>query len=244
MEYPRLLEALASCGGPPAPPTPLLLRRLGTDRRAALSCASAGRGLVAVSPDLLPLLGETPMNAPVLCWRRPGDSVLFSRARSLTRRLRVLPPCPAAEHATARCDQALLAGDACGAAAIGRASLCLLASLRFGSPAAAAPYSAAAMRTKQALKAAYDGGAPVEERHITELQSACAAASRFLWLTPYFGHRYACAVDDAVAAGWGSGEAAVRYTEAWASLTGQGRFGHMLDKYVRLVRAALRHPLR
>jgi hypothetical protein len=84
----------------------------------------------------------------------------------------------------------------------------------------------------------------VAEQDITELHSACAAASRFLWLTPYFGHRFACAADDAVAAGWASGEAAVRYTEAWASLAGQGRFGQMLDKYVRLVRAALRHPLR
>jgi hypothetical protein len=35
-----------------------------------------------------------------------------------------------------------------------------------------------------------------------ELESLCARASSWLWLTPYFGLRYAAAVEGFVAAGW------------------------------------------
>ncbi|KAI7837165.1 hypothetical protein COHA_008959 [Chlorella ohadii] len=78
---------------------------------------------------------------------------------------------------------------------------------------------------------------------IVELHCACARASPWLWLTPYFGHRCAAVVDDFVTSGWSNGELAVRFTEAYAQLAGSGRYTQVAGKWVRLVRAALQHPL-
>ena len=52
------------------------------------------------------------------------------------------------------------------------------------------------------------------------------------------------AFDAAIAAGWSSGELAVRFTEAYATLVGRGRYSQVACKFVRVVRAALVHPLR
>jgi hypothetical protein len=149
-----------------------------------------------------------------------------------------------AEHSITCCEQALQAGCLDQAVATGKAVVCLLSSLRFGSPASAAPYAQAAVRVKQAIKAAYDAGAQIFETDIVEVHTASAAASPYLWLIPYFGHRFASAVDACVTENWSSGELAVRYTEAWASLVSHGRYTQQLDKFVRLVRAAMQHPLR
>lgn len=77
---------------------------------------------------------------------------------------------------------------------------------------------------------------------LVEVHTACAGS--WLWLTPYFGLRCAAAIDAAIAAGWSSGELAVRFTEAYATLVGRGRYSQVACKFVRVVRAALVHPLR
>ena len=77
---------------------------------------------------------------------------------------------------------------------------------------------------------------------LVELHTACAGS--WLWLTPYFGLRATAAIDAAIACGWSSGELAVRFTEAYATLVGRGRYSQVACKFVRVVRAALVHPLR
>ena len=47
---------------------------------------------------------------------------------------------------------------------------------------------------------------PNHWQDVVELETACSRSSPWLWLTPYFGHRYACIVDGFISAGWRSGE--------------------------------------
>jgi hypothetical protein len=75
------------------------------------------------------------------------------------------------------------------------------------------------------------------------LYAACARASPWLWLTPYAGHRAAEAVDAFIAAGWDSAEHAVSFCESHAALTAANRFSPNVRGFVRLVHAAMRHPL-
>ncbi|KAI3429754.1 hypothetical protein D9Q98_010067 [Chlorella vulgaris] len=192
---------------------------------AAMTPASAAQLLRHLEAELPPALNDV---AP------SGDCVLVAISPGLL---------PLLEHSITCCEQALQAGCLDQAVATGKAVVCLLSSLRFGSPASAAPYAQAAVRVKQAIKAAYDAGAQIFETDIVEMHTASAAASPYLWLIPYFGHRFASAVDACVTANWSSGELAVRYTEAWASLVSHGRYTQQLDKFVRLVRAAMQHPL-
>ena len=74
-------------------------------------------------------------------------------------------PLPArpADRAADCCEAALADRQPARAAAIALAALSLASRLRFGCGASAAPYAAAAMRCKQALKAAYDAGADITQ---------------------------------------------------------------------------------
>ena len=64
------------------------------------------------------------------------------------------------------CEQSLRTGELRDAVAIGKAALCLLASLRFNrrSSAASAGYAAVGIRCKQALQAACDAGAELSQK--------------------------------------------------------------------------------
>lgn len=73
--------------------------------------------------------------------------------------------------------------------------------------------------------------------------AACARASPWLWLTPYAGLSATAAVDGFIAGGWATGELAVRFAEAYATLAGDGRFAQVPATWTRLIRAALQHPL-
>lgn len=103
--------------------------------------------------------------------------------------------------------------------------------------------TAVATRCKQALKAAFDGGAGMTQELAVDLYASCARSSPWLWLTPYFGHRCACAVDDFVTQGWATGELAVGFAEAYATLVGRGRLHQVEAKWMRVARAAMKHPL-
>lgn len=74
-------------------------------------------------------------------------------------------PCadPTADKAADCCEEALADGQPSHAAATALAALSLTSCLRFSGPHAAAPYAAAAVRCKQALKAAYDAGAAITQ---------------------------------------------------------------------------------
>lgn len=198
----------------------------------AIASANAGMS-PATAPRLLAHLeAELP---PALTRLAPGgDCVLVA-----------IPPglLPLLEHAAECCESSLEAGRARLAVATAKAALSLLSCLRFGGANSAAGYAAVAVRCKQALKAAYDAGAAVTQEDIVQLHTTCARASGCLWLTPYFGHRCAGLVEDFVASGWINGELAVRFTEAFCELTGQGRYSQVTCKFVRLVQAALKHPL-
>ncbi|PSC74009.1 Glucose oxidase [Micractinium conductrix] len=187
--------------------------------------ASAARLLGFLEAELPPALTDV---AP------GGDCVLVALAPGLL---------PLLGHPADCCEASLAAGDLQQCVATGKALLSLLARLRFGGRASAAGYAAVATRCKQALKGAYDLGALVRQEDVVELETACSRSSPWLWLTPYFGHRYACIVDGFISAGWRSGELAVQFTEAYCSLVGRGRYTQVPSKFVRLVHAALSHPL-
>ena len=72
-------------------------------------------------------------------------------------------PDPTADKAADCCEEALADGQPSHAAATALAALSLTSCLRFSGPHAAAPYAAAAVRCKQALKAAYDAGAAITQ---------------------------------------------------------------------------------
>lgn len=72
-------------------------------------------------------------------------------------------PPSAAGKAADCCEDALADGHPSLAAAAALAALSLASCLRFGGPQSAAPYAEAAVRCKQALKAAYDAGAAVTQ---------------------------------------------------------------------------------
>lgn len=72
-------------------------------------------------------------------------------------------PAPAADKAAACCDAALADQQPSRAAATALAALSLASCLRFGGPQSAQPYAEAAVRCKQALKAAYDAGAEITQ---------------------------------------------------------------------------------
>ena len=205
----------------------------------ALAAASAGMTPATAAQLLRRLEAELP---PALHERAPGgDSMLVAVGRLA----------PLLHRAATCCEAALAGGRPRCAAATARAALSLLSHLSFSGGQAAAPYAQAAVRCKQALKAAYDAGAEVRQevrpalqpahpglpgavcscallahssaqhctahprqpstqlshppthpptppQDVVDLYAACARASPWLWLTPYAGHRFACAVDDMV----------------------------------------------
>ena len=95
----------------------------------------------------------------LLCNRRPA-CLLATRP---TDRPITTPSTPHPERATHCCEASLAAGDLQQSADIGRALLSLTSSLAFGCGESAAPYAAVATRCKQALKSAYDRGAPLRQ---------------------------------------------------------------------------------
>ncbi|KAL4422464.1 hypothetical protein ABPG75_008661 [Micractinium tetrahymenae] len=163
-----------------------------------------------------------------------GDCVLVTLAPGLL---------PLLERSLEHCEDSLARGQLAEATHTGRLLLGLLCRLRFGSRTSAAGYASLATRCKLALKVAYDAGAPIRQEDMVDLYASCARSSPWLWLTPYLGHRCACAVDGFITQGWASGELAVRFCEAYCALTGRGRYTQVTSKFVRLVRAALKHPL-
>lgn len=74
-----------------------------------------------------------------------------------------------AEHAVSCCEASLTTGNLRCAVATASATLRLLSRLRFGSRDSSQPYSAIGTRCKQALKAAYDAGAPITQ----EVRRSC-----------------------------------------------------------------------
>ena len=121
------------------------------------------------------------------------------------------------------------------------AGLDLLSFLRFGSSAAAAPFTIAATTLRQAAQAAATAGAPLEEATLLNTTSACARADSRIWRTPYLGQRWAAAMDQRVTAGWSSGEAAVAYLESWASLVSARRLQPTPASCQRHVEAVMGH---
>ncbi|PSC70939.1 hypothetical protein C2E20_5662 [Micractinium conductrix] len=121
------------------------------------------------------------------------------------------------------------------------AGLYLLSHLSFGCRADAAPYLAAALSFKLAATAAVAAGAPVTERDVLALTTACARASGHLQMTPYYGHAYAAAVDALITDGWSSAQSAVEYAQSWCTLVAAGRLHFVPAKYARLLAAAQSH---
>lgn len=196
--HPGVLEALAASADNLTPPTAALqLAWLEAELPPLLTDVAPGGNsvLAAVSPGLAPLLGElwrvprwkmdahkrggvgfcTAHAAPEGALRRPGAGCVACAPAIPVHRLTRQPSCPAPRHADRAadcCEAALDDRQPARAAAIALAALSLASRLRFGCGASAAPYASAAMRCKQALKAAYDAGAD-----ITEEVRGCAACA-------------------------------------------------------------------
>ena len=187
--HPGVLEALAASADNLTPPTAALqLARLEAELPPLLTDVAPGGNsvLAAVSPGLAPLLGElwrvpcwtmdtrkcsgpgfcTAHAAPEGALRRPGAGCVAFAPALPAHRLTRQPSCPTPRHADRAadcCEAALDDRQPARAAATALAALSLASRLRFGCGASAAPYASAAMRCKQALKAAYDAGADITE---------------------------------------------------------------------------------
>ncbi|KAL4436101.1 hypothetical protein ABPG77_005549 [Micractinium sp. CCAP 211/92] len=190
-----------------------------------LSPTRAARTLRRLERELPPVLTDV---AP------GGDCILVALAPGLL---------PLLESVAGCCEASLAAGAPQQAADTAAATLSMLSCLAFGSAASAAPYAAVGTRCKQALKAAFDAGVALKEEAAVDLYATCARSSPWLWLTPYFGHRCACAIDDFITQGWATGELAVGFAESYARLVGLGRLQQVEAKWVRVARAAMKHPL-
>lgn len=192
-EHPGLLEAVAGAAQGMAPATAAqLLRMLQAELPPALNDVAPGGDcvLVAITPGLLPLLGECRRVAAAgwLHVLAGAQRIPFSARRAqaaggsvccrslcfhalhalglplsvcLNRSLPARLLC--AERAGDCCEASLRGGELALAAAAARAALSLLSCLRFGCGESAAPYAAVAVRCKQALKAAYDAGAIIAQ---------------------------------------------------------------------------------
>jgi hypothetical protein len=118
----------------------------------ALAATAAGLTPTNAAPLLARLEVELP---PLSTDIAPsGDCVIVAVAPGLA---------PLLEKAADCCEEALADGHPSRAAAAALAALSLVSCLRFGGPQSAAPYAAAAVRCKQALKAAYDAGVTVTQ---------------------------------------------------------------------------------
>ena len=118
----------------------------------ALAAASAGMTPATAAQLLRRLEAELP---PALTDVAPtGDCVFVALQPGLA---------PLLHRAATCCEAALAGGRLRCAAATARVALRLVSRLRFGGRASAAPYAEAAVRCKQALKAAYDAGAEVRQ---------------------------------------------------------------------------------
>ena len=162
-----------------------------------------------------------------------------------TSALEALPGCalPALLQRAAACAAELAAaGSPRAAVDTALAALQLASHLRFGSRQAAQPYHAATLALKAALRtAAAAPAAAISEQQVLGLMAACARADRHLWLAPWVCHRWAAATDALLTAGWGSGEAAVQYTEACCTLVARGRLHFAPNKFQCAAEAALGH---
>ena len=81
------------------------------------------------------------------------------------------------------CEDSLAAGRLRCTVAIAKATLRLLSRLRFGGRAASRPYAAVGVRCKQALKAAYDAGAPIAQEVSGAGRAARGGARGRAWLS-------------------------------------------------------------
>jgi hypothetical protein len=83
-----------------------------------------------------------------------------------------------------------------------------LSYLRFGSKAAAAPYERIwrCMRDIITAASAALGAVAVPEEAVVSLFQSAARADAFLWATPWFGWRFAAALDLHLASCWASPE--------------------------------------
>lgn len=208
-KHPGLLEALAATAAAltPAAAAPLLARLEAELPPTLTDVAPSGDCvIVAVGPGLAPLLGEWSglppagpsfgcalggcrMRSVACAWFRPLSLPACPRPPALAvqhnnRTPPPAPPPPAADKAAACCDAALADQQPSRAAATALAALSLASCLRFGGPQSAEPYAEAAVRCKQALKAAYDAGAAIAQE-VSQL--VCAHTHRkptLGWLWP------------------------------------------------------------